>query len=165
LLHADVTGSGVPAPLPPYALVANCNIALTPYTEPDDGGLAIVPGSHKWCRHPLPHETDVVKNKQVVPVLVPKGSAIIWHGNTFHGAYERKKPGFRINLSQYFNRRFITTQEEYGKAVPKEMLDRNNERFAQLMGINVKHIVPDGEEYADLREVATGAVISRSQYS
>ena len=66
-----------------------------------------------------------------------------------------------VILAAGFGTRFLPQT----KAVPKEMLERNNKRFATLMGMNVKHIVPDGEEYADYGEVLAGAAISRSQYA
>ena len=159
-LHSDIQGNGVPVPLPAYAQVANCNYALTDYTEVDDGVLAMVPGSHKLCRYP--GEWDLSKSKDAVPVIVPKGSAIIFHGNTFHGSYERKKPGFRINLSYYFCRHYMDPTEAFRDNVPKEMLERNSERFAQLMGMTR----PRGwsETNPDLSGVAVRAQLAASPY-
>ena len=48
LLHSD-TANGVPAPFSAYSHVANCNYALTDYTEAG-GCLAMVPGSHRLHR-------------------------------------------------------------------------------------------------------------------
>ena len=159
-LHSDIQGNGVPVPLPAYAQVANCNYALTDYTEADDGVLAMVPGSHKLCRYA--DEWDLSKSKQAIPVLVPKGSAIIFHGNTFHGSYERKKPGFRINLSYYFCRHYMEPTEAFRDNVSKEMLERNPERFAQLMGMPR----PRGwtEANPDLSGVALRSRLAASQY-
>ncbi|MCH7811393.1 MAG: phytanoyl-CoA dioxygenase family protein [Chloroflexi bacterium] len=159
-LHSDIQGNGVPVPLPAYAQVANCNYALTDYTEADDGVMAMVPGSQKLCRYP--DEWDLSKSKEAVPVIVPKGSAIIFHGNTFHGSYERKKPGFRINLSYYFCRHYMDPTEGFRDNVPKEMLERNSERFAQLMGMTR----PRGwsEANPDLSGVAVRAQLAASPY-
>ena len=159
-LHSDIQGNGVPVPLPSYAQVANCNYALTDYTEADDGVLAMVPGSHKLCRYP--DEWDLSKSTKAIPVIVPKGSAIIFHGNTFHGSYERKKPGFRINLSYYFCRHYMDPTEGFRDTVSEEMLERNSERFAQLMGTTR----PRGwsEANPDLSGVAIRSRLSANQY-
>jgi hypothetical protein len=50
---------------------------------------------------------------------------ILYHGNTWHGAYRRETPGVRLNLSVAMCRNHIVTQE---------MLARNNERFAYICG-------------------------------
>jgi ectoine hydroxylase-related dioxygenase (phytanoyl-CoA dioxygenase family) len=137
-LHSD-NGNMTPNPLPPYALVANCNYALTDYTGPESGAFAIVPGSHKLNRHPTSAEARLGGeggNPDVIPVVCPAGSAIVFHGNAWHGSYARSEPGFRINLAAYFCRRFVQTQERFREAVPAALLDRNPPRFATLMGMD-----------------------------
>jgi ectoine hydroxylase-related dioxygenase (phytanoyl-CoA dioxygenase family) len=59
---------------------------------------------------------------------------IVWHGHTWHGAFERTTPGLRVNLIYFFCRCYLKTSEAYGDNVPQEVLDRNPERFARLMG-------------------------------
>src|SRR5690349_14755882 len=49
MLHTDQQGT--PAPMPPYSQIANVTWTLSDYT-PDNGPLAIVPGSHKHARRP-----------------------------------------------------------------------------------------------------------------
>ncbi|HLK24597.1 MAG TPA: phytanoyl-CoA dioxygenase family protein [Caulobacteraceae bacterium] len=102
LLHSD-TGNGAPDPFTPYAQVCNCNYALTDYTE-ERGALAMVPGSHRNARQPTKHEVWLDGNRRyehVIPIEVAAGTAILWHGNTWHGSFPRKVPGLRINLSCY----------------------------------------------------------------
>ncbi|MEI9988529.1 MAG: phytanoyl-CoA dioxygenase family protein [Rhizomicrobium sp.] len=139
LLHSD-TGNGVPAPFSPYSHVANCNYALTDYTE-EGGALAMVPGSHRYFRQPTAMENKLVgneRNPHVIPVEVPAGTAIIWHGNQWHGSFPRKMPGLRVNLSMYFCRQYMAPQEVYGDAVPEDLLKRygRDSRMAQLLGLN-----------------------------
>lgn len=139
-LHADVSGNGVPPPYPHLAMVANCNFALTDYTR-EGGAFAVVPGSHRWCRPPSGREVSLGEgaNPDAVPVEVPAGSAIVFHGNTWHGSFPRSIPGFRINLALYFCRRFVEPQSRYRDAVPPEVLERNGERFARLVGMDTHH--------------------------
>jgi hypothetical protein len=139
LLHSD-TGNGVPMPLAPYSHVANCNYALTDYTEAA-GALAMVPGSHRHFRQPTAHENKLAgneRNPDVIPVEVPAGTAIVWHGNQWHGSFPRRIPGLRVNLSMYFCRQYMAPQEIYSDSVPDELLKRHgrNSRMAQLLGLN-----------------------------
>ena len=139
LLHSD-TANGVPAPFSAYSHVANCNYALTDYTEAS-GCLAIVPGSHRLHRQPTSWEIHLAgneRNPHAVPVEVPAGTAIVWHGNTWHGSFPRKMPGLRINLAAYYCRQYMAPQELYGRKAPDEILDRHgrDSRMAQLLGLN-----------------------------
>jgi ectoine hydroxylase-related dioxygenase (phytanoyl-CoA dioxygenase family) len=128
-LHTDQVGT--PAPFPAYAQVANATWALTDYSK-DDGSISFVPGSHRLCRHPTRREA--IDQSLAVPVTAPAGSLIVWHGNTWHGAFARRTPGLRVNLMTYFCRWYLLPQALYRQTVPREILDRNPDRFAVLMG-------------------------------
>ena len=127
-LHSD--NRGVPSPFPPYAQVANATWVLTDYTL-DDGCVGYLPGSHLLCRQPTPGEAV----DGVVPVEAPAGSLLIWHGNTWHAPFPRTNPGLRVSMLNYFCRDYFTPQEKYRDEVPQEVLNRNSDRFATLMGL------------------------------
>jgi ectoine hydroxylase-related dioxygenase (phytanoyl-CoA dioxygenase family) len=136
LLHSD-TGA-VPAPLSAYGHVANVNFALTDYTEAG-GALAMVPGSHRMHRQPTAHESGLdgdERNPDAIPIEVPAGSAIVFHGNTWHGSFPRQIPGLRINLAVYFCRHYMQGQENYKDHIPEDFLKRYGEdsRMATLLG-------------------------------
>ena len=137
LLHSD-TSNGVCAPFAPYSHVANTNYALTDYTEAG-GCLAMVPGSHQVARQPLQWERGLVgneRNPHAIPIEVPAGSAVVWHGNTWHGSFHRQIPGVRINLATHYCRQHIEPQELYRYNVPDELLERYgpDSRMATLLG-------------------------------
>ena len=88
-LHVDQ--GAVPYPWGKQAYNANCNWVLTDYTR-DAGPLAVVPKSHLLRKHPT--FPDAIE--QAIPVLCPKGSLVIFHGATWHGAYPRKDEGLRL---------------------------------------------------------------------
>ena len=112
---------------------ANCNYALTDYTEER--------GAWPWCRaatatprQPTSCEVWLDGNRRyahVIPIEVPAGTAILWHGNTWHGSFPRKVPGLRVNLSCYFCREYIQPQENYRDHVPEGFLDGENGRQAR----------------------------------
>lgn len=136
-LHTDT--DGVPPPFPQYAQVCNVTWALSSYTEAD-GALAIVPGSHRYCRPPRAEEVDAYRPDspiKPIPVEVEAGSLIVWHGNTWHGAYMRTNPGVRLTAAMYFCRPYYRTQTDIASHVTDEMLERNPQEFATLVGRKV----------------------------
>jgi hypothetical protein len=134
LLHSD-QANGIPQPFPAASQVANCNFALTDYTE-EKGSLAIVPGSHRHLRQPTRAESALdgpERNPGVIALEVPAGTAVVWHGATWHGSFPRKVPGLRINLSNYFCRPHLLPQEDYRHHVPDGFV-AGDTRMATLLG-------------------------------
>ena len=116
-LHSDCP-PGRDGALPPSSDVANAAYCLTDYTL-ENGALAIVPGSHRKCRHPVPGEGV----KEAVPVEGPAGSLIVWHGNVWHGAFPKTTDGLRMNVTSYHCQKRLKTQEAYQWRVTEEMLE------------------------------------------
>lgn len=116
--------------------VAVANYALVDYQR-DKGAFAAVPGSNHLMRRPVhPDEVDVYKNRNCIPLEMSAGSVVVTAGNTWHGAYERKVPGLRLNTAVVYCRSYIQTQERIREGATPEMLERNPPRFADLMGVN-----------------------------
>ena len=117
-------------PLPDPPMVFNTNWCLTDYNK-DDGALAVVPESHQLRRHPRPGEAE----KQAIPVEAPAGSAIVFHGNLWHGAFPRVNPGLRLTVTAYYNAHYCRPQEHFPDQVSEESLARIGERFRQLLNV------------------------------
>jgi len=115
-LHADQTA--VPLPWGRTALTANTNWCLTDYTL-EGGALAYVPGSHRSGTRPVQPEAT----RRAVPVEAPKGSVIVFHGATWHGAFPRKIPGMRISVANYYRHAMITSQEDIQGSFPKDIAE------------------------------------------
>ncbi|HVN29761.1 MAG TPA: phytanoyl-CoA dioxygenase family protein, partial [Candidatus Binataceae bacterium] len=115
-LHADQTA--VPLPWGRNALTANTNWCLTDYTL-EGGALAFVPASHRSGHRPVQPEAT----RRAVPVEAPKGSLIVFHGATWHGAFPRKIPGMRISIANYYRHAMITSQEDIQGSFPRELAD------------------------------------------
>lgn len=157
-LHADGPAVGMSE----AALVANCNYALTPYSQ-TEGALVVVPGSHRLNRQPTTHENWKVGTDPYARVVsqqlsaedletiewspprnaqtleIKPGDAVIWHGNTWHGGWRRDAPGVRMNLAAYFCRAHMATQERRGDDRHPEVFERyaSDPQFAQLLGARV----------------------------
>lgn len=158
-VHADGQPDGF---LTPAAMIANCNYALTPYSQ-EAGALVMFPGSHRKQRQPTSHENWTANGETIAKIvaknLTPKdldavewilprgavtmeinpGDAVIWHGNSWHGGWRRDITGTRINLAAYFCRPFMSTQETRGDTRHPDVFERyaNEPRFARLLGENV----------------------------
>lgn len=128
-LHADQGGS--PQPWGRTALSANSNWTLTDYTL-EAGPLAFVRGSHRSVSQPLqPGAT-----RRAEPVICPKGSLIMFHGATWHGAFPRTAPGMRLMVANYYRHMMTLPQEEFRNGFPREMAEdcADPATFAALCG-------------------------------
>ena len=116
--------------------VAVANYALVDY-ERDLGAFAVVPGSNQFLRRPVSEEeSNVYTNPDCVPLEMKAGSVVVTAGCTWHGCYERKVPGLRVNAAVAYCRSYIRTQEFIREGVTQDMLDRNPPEFADLLGVN-----------------------------
>lgn len=137
--------------------VAVANYALVDY-ERDLGAFAVVPGSNQWLRRPVSaEESNVYTNEQCVPLEMSAGSVVVCAGCTWHGAYERKTPGLRINAAVAYCRSYIRTQEFIREGITQEMLDRNPPRFADLVGVNnFLGFGREGPDFSKIRSMGQG---------
>jgi hypothetical protein len=129
-IHSDT--AYVPDPLPPYAQVANVNYFLTEYTVPN-GCITVVPGSHRFCHRPR----NAADRADALPIEAAAGTAIVFHGNTWHGAHPRSAPGLRLTISTLYCRMYMRPQERYDELVDDSVLARNPRRFRTLIGRDV----------------------------
>ena len=144
-LHTDTR---LPSPLPTQALLCKGIYVLTDFHR-GNGSTAFVPGSHKWCRNPVDPETSIGEggNDRAVPVEAPAGSLIVFHGNTWHGAYNRVVPGLRVSVHLLMVRSLLRVTEDFMGRIPQQALDRNPPRFAILtqQGVVPGYIDKDDE--------------------
>jgi len=128
-LHADQ--GRLPRPWGGTAMTANTNWCLTDYTL-EGGSFACVPGSNRAVRHPdFPNAV-----RGAVPIECPKGSCIVFHGTTWHGAFPRKIPGMRLSVANYYRHEAVASQEDFHGTFPQELADDcdNPELFKKLAG-------------------------------
>lgn len=110
---------------------ANINLLLSDYEE-GSGPIAFLPGSHVFRRQPTLAELREL-GPEMVPVIAPAGSAVVWPANTWHVARPRTDPGLRTTLLLDFCRGHLQTQSPFRADVSEAALTRNPPRFAQLM--------------------------------
>lgn len=131
-LHTD--GPASPEGVLPFShdMVCNAALCLSEYTR-ENGCIAMVPGSHRLARNPAPGEGI----ERAVPVEAPRGSLIVWHGNTWHGAFPKLTDGLRLNVTTLHCNQALKTQHKFGPdVIPQEMLERRSARFRRMMGVD-----------------------------
>lgn len=135
-LHTD--SAGTPPPLYPYGLVCNISWILTDYTK-DRGTFAMVPGSHRYCRHPTPIEQPKMMggpNDEIcVPIEAEPGSLIVFNGNTWHGTYPKVNEEFRAHVVTGYCRNYILPAEKYDDVAPS-LLDKYGAPLSHLLSRN-----------------------------
>ncbi len=115
-LHADQ--NAMPLPWGRSALTANTNWCLTDYTK-EGGALAYVPGSHRFGSRPA--FPAAVSHARAVEA--PRGSLIVFHGATWHGAYPKLTPGMRISIANYYRHQMVTSQEDIQNHFDRALAD------------------------------------------
>jgi ectoine hydroxylase-related dioxygenase (phytanoyl-CoA dioxygenase family) len=131
-LHSD--NQFMPQPFPPYAQVATAIWCCEDFSA-ERGAIRFVPGSHKYLRHPTAGEGE----SRWVAAECPKGSVIVWNGNTWHGNCARTVPGERVTLHTAFSRPHLRPMESYIASFPQHIIDRNGPLFAQLIGLDLPY--------------------------
>ena len=95
-----------------------------------------------------------------VYIDAPAGSLIVTHGNVWHGASARTKPGLRLSVLLYYCRSSYVPEEDYRGRLPEEVFARNKKRL-RWMARDYIHQLSDASEghpdnpmleYVNLRE-------------
>lgn len=151
-LHSDSGDFSDPLP-GTYAHNCNTNWLLTDY-KAEHGPLAVVPGSHRWCRKPRRGEgADLA-----VPVEGKAGSLIVFHGNLWHGGLPKETDGLRLSVNANFARPYAAVQENYRGKFGAKDFEEHGEWFAQLVGERTANGWTDGNG-PDPEKYLAGAVI------
>jgi len=95
--HLDST---VPDPLPSWLIRANISFIVEDHNE-ENGALMCLPGSHNFNRKPLPSD-EKKHNKNLIKLIAPKGSMIIWSGHLWHKSGNNKTTKERTALLACF---------------------------------------------------------------
>ena len=160
-LHTDTP---MPSPLPPHSMVCNLTYVLTEFNK-ENGSTAFVPGSHKWCRAPEGNEANPDQNVDAIAVEAAPGSLVVWHGNTWHGAFNRTAPGLRVSIPVYMARPYVRTQEGLVGEVPQEMLDRNDPRLGWLLQQGIVYGYKSQQDAIERAEKAGPHIAAMTRYT
>lgn len=131
-LHSD--SHGIPPGAGQIAHMCNASWICTDYDSAEDGPTVFVPGSHKFGRATLPHESNLADTPfKTFPLIAKAGSLAIWNGATWHGSVPRTTPGLRVTLVQNYMRTYMRTQHLYDRATSPQLLEKYPE-LARVVG-------------------------------
>ena len=138
-LHSD--SHGLPPGSGTIAHMCNASWICTDYAGAEDGPTVFVPGSHKYGRATLPHESKLESTGfKWFPLIAKAGSMAIWNGGTWHASVARTNPGLRVTLVQNYMRTYMRVQHDYEKTSPQLLA-----KYPELARVIGKALYP----YAD----------------
>jgi ectoine hydroxylase-related dioxygenase (phytanoyl-CoA dioxygenase family) len=114
LLHRDIWKYGV-QDLPEV----DCNAmwAVTDFTA-ENGATELVPGSHRW------EDDRMAADDESVPAEMPKGSVLLYTGQTHHGGGANRSAEVRVGLSvQHSAGWLVQTEFLMVECPPEEIVD------------------------------------------
>lgn len=130
-----------PPPFPPYAEECNLTFLLTDYTI-ENGALAVVPGTHKHRRYPLPADKA---EEGIVAIEAPRGSIVLLNDALWHGSLPSSVPGLRVGMALRFCRPYVWRRERFDD-IPESFFEGKPQRLKELMGGFEFHTVDHGPE-------------------
>ncbi|ALE02769.1 phytanoyl-CoA dioxygenase family protein [Candidatus Pseudothioglobus singularis] len=132
--HLD---SAVPQPIPPWIIRANINFIVEDYTA-DNGATVCLPGSHKILSKPTFSDEQKHK-KQLVKMIAPKGSMVIWTGHLWHKSGENSTNKNRVALLACFAASHLiemALEENHQLIIGEENLNSFSEELKNLLLFN-----------------------------
>jgi len=135
-LHSD--SHGLPPGSGTIAHMCNASWICTDYESEADGPTVFVPGSHRYGRATLPHESKLENTGfKWFPLIARAGSLAIWNGATWHASVGRTSPGLRVTLVQNYMRNYMRVQHNYEGTSPQLL-----EKFPELARVIGKALYP-----------------------
>lgn len=134
VLHPDQ--GYIPAPWPPYPLVANMMWMLDDFTV-ENGATKIVAGSH---RDATGEPSGQSRAGEARPVTGKAGSILCFEGRVLHqtGANVTKDV-YRHGILTYCSRPWIRQQENSSLSIPEELWPQLSDKVRQLAGLKMYH--------------------------
>ncbi|HWA43717.1 MAG TPA: phytanoyl-CoA dioxygenase family protein [Hypericibacter adhaerens] len=124
-LHRD---DGIyPIRMPGMEWQIGVNWALDDFTL-ENGGTHVILGSNRWKEPRLPQDEPTVQ------AVMPKGSAVIYMGSTWHGGGANRSNRPRMGLVNTYSLGWLRQEENHYLSIPREVADSYPEPIRRLMG-------------------------------
>lgn len=129
-IHMDSPLTALPAPLPPYALVANSVWLLDDFT-PENGATFCAPGSHLLGRPPTRDD-----DPSLIQLTGRAGSVTIIHGSIWHGSAPNTTERHRVALLGFYSRAVMKPQQNHLALATPGVLERATPVMRRLLGFS-----------------------------
>lgn len=126
-LHID---ANVPDPIPAFPVKVNSIWMLDDFTE-DNGATLVLPGSHKWLRHP---KAEDQQNGTLIKLTAPKGSIALMNGALWHRSGINRTDKDRSGLLGSFCPEFMRPQEDHLQIMNDKVIEGMSPLLQQLIG-------------------------------
>jgi ectoine hydroxylase-related dioxygenase (phytanoyl-CoA dioxygenase family) len=105
--------------------------AIEDFTE-DNGATEVIPGSHLWgTEHPESREHSSVK------AIMPRGSALVFYGSTWHRGGANVSSRTRLAISPQYCQPWLRVQESQLLIVPPDRARACSPRMRALLGYSI----------------------------
>ena len=128
-LHRDDDIYRLPHPHPVFEV--NVMWAVSEFTE-ENGATRLIPNSHVWESGRFPGE------EQPIHAAMPKGSALLWLGSTWHGAGANRTQIPRVGLYAGYSLGWLRQEETLYLALPPDQARLMPETLQRLIGYEIK---------------------------
>jgi hypothetical protein len=129
-LHFDDAFYPIPRPRSPYG--AATVIALDDFTA-DNGATVVISGSHLWDGH-LPTQAE---QATAMPVVMPRGSAVLFLGTLWHGGGANRSPAPRLAVTAQYCAPWARQQENFSLSIPRETARQCSAHIQRLLGYSI----------------------------
>jgi ectoine hydroxylase-related dioxygenase (phytanoyl-CoA dioxygenase family) len=140
--HIDDSAGGLDLPRPRKAFGISTIWAFDEFNE-HNGATEVVPGSHHWPAERVPTEAEVVK------VVMPAGSVVVFQGTLLHRGGANHSEGIRLGITPQYCAPGLRQIENMVLAVPPTMAGQYSEKIQNMLGYNI--IDPGFMGYVDGR--------------
>lgn len=129
-LHHDDAFYPVPRPRPHFG--AATIIAMDDFTA-DNGATVVIPGSHTWDGH-APTPDDCARS---IPVIMPKGSMVLFLGTLWHGGGANQSAAPRLAVTAQYCEPWVRQQENFSLSVPLPRARECSPHIQRMLGYSI----------------------------
>ena len=142
-IHFDDSFYPIPRPRPSISF--STIVAVDAFTL-DNGATEFVPGSHRWsdaqiagtydghdANAPMPPALE----RLLVPVTVPAGACIFFHGTLMHRGGANRSAAPRLAFSNQYCEPWVRTQENFYLGIPPALVREMSPRVQTLLGYEI----------------------------
>ena len=142
-IHYD--DSFYPIARPRKSISFSTIVSVDPFTM-KNGCTEVIPGSHRWSDAHIAgcydgHDNDATMppalEAQLVPVVMPAGSCIFFHGTLLHRGGANRSTASRLAFSNQYCEPWARTQENFFLGVPPALVADMSPNVQALLGYGI----------------------------
>lgn len=142
-IHYDDVFYPIARPRPSVSI--STIVAVDAFTA-DNGCTEVIPGSHRWSDADIAGAYDgrdanapmpAALTRQLVPVVMPAGACIVFHGTLLHRGGANRSRAPRLAFSNQYCQPWARTQENFFLGLPTSLVKHMSPRLQTLLGYDV----------------------------